>query len=77
MSTPKWVTLHAQLLRQSLQNDSSMSKARLELVNLYLQEHRNDEAITELKTFLKSSPNDPFAAKAQQVLSRLEAQAHQ
>lgn len=63
------------LLRQSLQNDSSMSKARLELVNLYLQERRNNEAITELKAFLKSSPNDPFAPKAQQVLTRLESQA--
>jgi Flp pilus assembly protein TadD len=66
-----------QLLRQSLQDDSNMSKARLELANLYIQEKRRDEAITELKAFLKSSPNDPFAPKAQQVLSRLQAQSQQ
>lgn len=61
-----------QLLRQSIQMDTNMSKARLELANLYIQEKRKDEAITELKAFLKSSPSDPFAAKAQQVLNHLE-----
>jgi tetratricopeptide (TPR) repeat protein len=62
-----------QLLRQSLETDSTMSKARLELVNLYLKENRRQDAITELKAFLKSSPTDPFAPKAQQVLTRLES----
>jgi len=62
------------LLRESIEMDSNMSKARLELVNLYIQETRNAEAIAELKAFLKSSPTDSFAPKAQQVLSRLEAQ---
>jgi predicted Zn-dependent protease len=62
------------LLRESVEMDSNMSKARLELVNLYIQETRNAEAITELKAFLKSSPTDPFAPKARQVLGRLEAQ---
>jgi predicted Zn-dependent protease len=65
--------VHAeQLLRQCLQADSSMSKARLALVNIYLQQDKKNEAIVELKAFLKSSPADPFAPKAQEVLTRLE-----
>jgi TolA-binding protein len=68
---------HAErLLRESVETDSNMSKARLELVNLYLQENRNNEAITELRAFLKAEPMDPFAPRAQQVLQRLEAQTH-
>ena len=67
---------HAErLLRESLELDPSMSKARLELVNLYVQENRNSDAITELRAFLKAEPMDPFAPKAQQVLQRLEAQS--
>jgi len=62
-----------QLLRQSLETDSTMSKARLELANLYIKENRPQDAISELKAFLKSSPRDPFAPKAQQVLTRLES----
>jgi tetratricopeptide (TPR) repeat protein len=61
-----------QVLRESLRTDSSLSKAHLELVNIYLQENRRSEAISELEQFLKSSPDDPFAAKAQEVLDRLQ-----
>jgi tetratricopeptide (TPR) repeat protein len=60
------------LLRESLESDPSMSKAHLELVNIYLRQNRKEEAILELKTFLKSSPVDPFAPKAAEVLSRLQ-----
>ncbi len=60
------------LLRESLDIDSTMSKSHLELVNIYLRQNRKEEAILELQTFLKSSPTDPFALKAQEVLSRLQ-----
>jgi tetratricopeptide (TPR) repeat protein len=65
-------TQSEQMLQHVLTIDQSMSKAHLELVNLYLQENKNSEAIAELKAFLKASPADPFAPKAREVLSRLE-----
>jgi Tfp pilus assembly protein PilF len=66
-----------QTLEHVLAIDPHMSKAHLELVNLYLQENKNGEAIAELKAFLKASPEDPFAAKAKQVLDRLVEQPPQ
>jgi Flp pilus assembly protein TadD len=62
------------IFQQLLTTNPGMSKAHLELVNLYLQENRNSEAVAELKAFLKASPEDPFAPKAREVLSRLERQ---
>ena len=48
-----------------------MLKAHLALVNLFLQRGRPADAVTELRIFLKASPNDPFAPKAREVLHRL------
>src|SRR5207244_13293944 len=48
-------------LRQALTLDPTMSRVRLELVNLYLAEKKNVEATTELKAFLQNSPTDPLA----------------
>lgn len=59
-------------LHNALQFDPKLTKAHLELVNLYLQEQKPDQAIAELKTFLKDAPHDPFAPKAAEVLKRLE-----
>ena len=50
-----------------------LSQAPLELVNLYLPQHRVAEAILQLKLFLKLFPADPLAPKARDVLARLEA----
>jgi type IV pilus assembly protein PilF len=60
-------------LHDAILFDPSLSRAYLELVNLYVREKRTTEAIGELKFFLKSFPADPLVPKAQQVLSRLEA----
>jgi TolA-binding protein len=60
-------------LRRSLELDPLMSKAHLALVNLYLRQKRNREAAAELRDFLKTFPEDPFAPKAKQVLGKLEA----
>ena len=59
-------------LRIAIQLDAAMSRAHLALVNLYVQLKRNDDAVSELRTFLKAFPNDSFAPQAKQVLKRLE-----
>jgi len=63
-----------QIFQRVLTINPGMSKAHLELVNLYLQQNKNSEAMAELRAFLKASPDDPFAPKAREVLSRLERQ---
>ncbi len=59
-------------LRAALQLDPGMSRVRLELVNLYLAQQKKSEAATELKAFLKDSPDDPLVPKVKQVLNKLE-----
>lgn len=59
-------------LRQALQLDPKLSKAHLELVNLYLQQQKPSDAATELRAFLKDAPHDPLAPKAKEVLQKLE-----
>jgi Flp pilus assembly protein TadD len=69
-ATGNVVEAEKQLLR-SLELDPKMSKTHLALVNLYLQQKRNEEAANELRAFLKESPNDPLAAQATAVLKRI------
>ena len=52
--------------------DPAMSRVRLELVNLYLVEKRKTDAVAELRDFIKTFPEDPMAAKAKQVLEKLQ-----
>lgn len=59
-------------LGKALRLDPSMGKVHLELVNLYLAQHKKSEASAELRTFLKDFPNDPFVPKAKQVLDKLQ-----
>jgi tetratricopeptide (TPR) repeat protein len=59
-------------LRGALEIDPNMSRVRLELVNLYLVEKRKTDAVTELRDFIKTFPQDPMAPKAKQVLEKLE-----
>jgi Tfp pilus assembly protein PilF len=71
-------TGHPQLaeksLQSSLQLDPKMSQAHLELVNLYLQQKRTDDAIAQLETYLKTFPGSPFAPKARDLLNRLRSE---
>ena len=60
------------LFTDCLRLDPSMYKAHLALVNLYLQEQRKEDAIAQLRAFLKDAPADPMAAQVKQVLKRLE-----
>jgi Flp pilus assembly protein TadD len=61
-------------LREALQLDPSMSQAHLQLVNLYLQQKRKEDAIHQLQDFLKAFPSAPTAAKAREVLNKLQKQ---
>jgi len=58
--------------RRSLELDPQMAQTHLALVNLFMQEKRNSDAVAELRTFLKQFPDHQFAPKAREVLKRLE-----
>jgi Flp pilus assembly protein TadD len=61
-------------LREALQLDPSMSQAHLQLVNVYLQQKRKEDAVQQLQDFLKAFPGAPTAAKAREVLNKLQSQ---
>jgi regulator of sirC expression with transglutaminase-like and TPR domain len=52
-----------------------MWQAHLQLVNLYLQENRREDAINQLQTFLKAFPRTPNAPKARELLHKLRAES--
>jgi tetratricopeptide (TPR) repeat protein len=60
-------------LRSALSLSPLMSRAHLELVNLYLLQKDNIKAMAELRTFLDKFPADPLAPRAKEVLNKLEA----
>jgi Tfp pilus assembly protein PilF len=62
-------------LRTALQYDPKMSQASLQLVNLYLQQRRPFDAITELKSYLKVFPDSPLSPKVRETLKRLQGDA--
>jgi tetratricopeptide (TPR) repeat protein len=59
-------------LQSALQLDPKMAQVHLQLVNLYLQEKRTPEAISELETYLKVFPDSPLSSKARETLKRLQ-----
>lgn len=59
-------------LRSSLQLDPKMSQAYLQLVNLYLQQKRTPEAISQLEAYLKAFPDSSYSPKARETLKRLQ-----
>jgi tetratricopeptide (TPR) repeat protein len=62
-------------LQSALQLDPKMSQAYLQLVNLYLQQKRTPEAISQLETYLKTFPDSPLSPKVKETLKRLQASA--
>lgn len=62
-------------LQNALQLDPKMSEAYLQLVNLYLQQKRNADAVTQLETYLKAFPDSPLSPKARSLLKRLQGEA--
>ncbi|HWZ82001.1 MAG TPA: tetratricopeptide repeat protein [Terriglobales bacterium] len=69
-------TQRSELAEKSLLNalrlDSRMSQAYLQLVNLYLQQKRTHEAISQLEAYLKAFPDTPFSPQARTLLKRLQ-----
>jgi Flp pilus assembly protein TadD len=63
-------------LREALRLDPAMSQAYLQLVNLYLQQDRRGDAISQLQTFLKGFPSSPVAPKARDVLRKLQSEGN-
>jgi Flp pilus assembly protein TadD len=67
-----------ELAEKSLQNalrlDPTMSQVYLQLVNLYLQQKRTSDAISELEGYLKAFPDTPFSPKARELLKRLQGE---
>jgi tetratricopeptide (TPR) repeat protein len=62
-------------LQRALELEPKMTRPHLELVNLYLREHRSAQAMAELRSFLQIAPKDPLAPKAREVLHKLEQAA--
>jgi Tfp pilus assembly protein PilF len=62
-------------LQSALQLDPKMSKVYLQLVNLYLQQKRTVEAISQLEAYLKAFPDSPLSSKARETLKRLQGDA--
>jgi Flp pilus assembly protein TadD len=60
-------------LRTALQLDATMWQAHLQLVNLYLQQNRRQDAIAELQAFVKAFPSVPASSKATTLLYRLQS----
>jgi Flp pilus assembly protein TadD len=58
-------------LRQALAADPSLSRAHLELVNLYRQQERKGDLIAELQAFLRLFPTDPLAPRVKETLFKL------
>jgi Flp pilus assembly protein TadD len=58
-------------LREALRLDSTMWQAHLQLVNLYLQQNRRDDAMSQLQAFLKAFPEAAAAPKARELLRKL------
>jgi tetratricopeptide (TPR) repeat protein len=62
-------------LQGALQLDAKMSQVHLQLVNLYLQQNRTPEAISELEAYLKAFPDSAYSPKARDLLKRLQGDA--
>jgi tetratricopeptide (TPR) repeat protein len=62
-------------LQSALQLDPKMSQVYLQLVNLYVQQKRTAEAISQLEAYLKAFPDSPFSPKARDLLKRLQEDA--
>lgn len=59
-------------LQSAMQLDPKMSQAYLQLVNLYLQQKRTADAVSQLETYLRTFPDSPFSPKARDLLKRLQ-----
>ena len=63
-------------LRRAIQLDPVMAQARLQLVNLLLQQGRKNDAAEQLREFVQAFPDNSLAPKAKQLLQRLQDPAN-
>lgn len=59
-------------LLRAIQLSPTMAQARLQLVNLLLEQGRKDAAASQLRDFLDKLPDSPFSVQARQVLQKLK-----
>jgi len=52
-----------------------MAQARLQLVNLLLQQGRKEETVVQLQDFVAAFPEGPFSGKVKDLLKGLEGPA--
>ena len=62
-----------QRFRIALNDDPGLANARLALVNLYIRQNRNEDAVAELSLFLKQSPDSNFSPHARELLRKLQS----
>lgn len=62
-------------LRLSVKLAPKLPAPHLALVNLYLSQHREQDASVELNTFLRDFPDDPYSAKARALLQKMNDHA--
>ena len=62
-------------LQTAVDLDPKMAQAYLQLVNLYVQQRRTSDAISELEAYLKVFPEGPLSPKARDLLKRLQESA--
>jgi Flp pilus assembly protein TadD len=62
-------------LNRAIQLDPMMAQARLQLVNLMLQQGRKEETVVQLQNFAAAFPESPFSGKVKDLLKRLEGPA--
>jgi tetratricopeptide (TPR) repeat protein len=62
-------------LQQALRLNSRMWQAQLQLVNAYIQQGRQEDAISQLQNFLKAFPEAPAVPHAKELLGKLQNSA--
>jgi tetratricopeptide (TPR) repeat protein len=66
-----------QRFRVALKDDPGLANAHLALVNMYIRQNRNQEAIAELSLFLKQFPDSNFAPHARELLEKMQSKSSQ
>jgi tetratricopeptide (TPR) repeat protein len=61
------------LLRQAIQLSPVMPQARLQLVNVLLQQDKKEDAVAQLQDFVGAFPDGPYSDQAKGLLKKLQA----
>jgi len=61
------------LLRRAIELSPFMAQAHLQLVNVFLQQGRKDEAVAQLRGFVEAFPEGQYSAQAKGLLKKLQS----